>query len=204
MPTSEQILAGLALVANRFLPLAVAWHVSLALAAAALAFGVRPSKRAASVLLVAPLVSVSALAWATSNPFNGVAFACLALALTFIGARLTVTPVVRARAWALALGGSAIVYAWVYPHFLDAHHPATYLIAAPMGLLPCPTLAMVLGIGLGAQGFDSRAWALVTGVAGLFFALFGIIRLGVWLDSGLLVASAAMFVFARRTVKPTS
>jgi hypothetical protein len=186
MPSSEQILAGLALIGNRFLPLAIAWHVVLFLAAAALAFGVRPSRRAAALLLVAPLVCVSALAWMTSNAFNGVAFAILSVMLALIGTRLTSTPETRARIWALVLGGSTLVYAWVYPHFLDAHHPALYLIAAPMGLLPCPTLAMVLGVGLCAQGFGSRARALVAGAAGL------------------LVASSAMFALARRKGKSSS
>lgn len=204
MPSSQQILAGLALVANRFLLLAMAWHAVLVLAAVALSLGVRPSKRVASLLLVAPLVSVSALSWMTLNPFNGAAFASLAVVLALIGARLASTPVVRARGWALVLGGSTLAYAWIYPHFLDAHHPAVYLVAAPMGLLPCPSLAMVLGAGLCAQGFGSRAWALVTGAAGLVFALFGIVRLGVWLDSGLLVASFAMFALARRSVNSTS
>jgi hypothetical protein len=203
MPGSEQILAGLALIANRFLPLAVAWHVVLVLAAAALVLGVRPSNRAAALLLVVPLASVSTLAWTTSSPFNGMTFASISLVLALIGTRVTSTPVARARNWALVLGGSTLVYAWVYLHFLDAHHPALYLIAAPMGLLPCPTLAMVLGAGLCAQGFGSRAWALVTGAAGLFFALFGIVRLGVWLDSGLLVASVATFALARRRLNPT-
>ena len=99
MPEPDQILADLARVANRFLPLAVAWHVALLVAAAALAFGARPGARGASLLLVAPLVSVSALAWTTSNPFNGVVFAALALALTLIGVRLPTGPATRAHGW---------------------------------------------------------------------------------------------------------
>ena len=59
-------------------------------------------------------------------------------------------------------------------------------------------LAMVLGASLCARGFGSRAWCLVTGAAGLFFALFGMLRLGVWLDAGLLVASVATLALAGR------
>jgi hypothetical protein len=44
----------------------------------------------------------------------------------------------------------------------------------------------------------------VTGAAGVFFALFGMVRLGVWLDSGLLVASVAMFALASRRANPAS
>ena len=74
-----------------------------------------------------------------------------------------------------------------------------------MGLLPCPTLATVLGAGLCANGFGSRAWALVTGAAGLFFAAFGVVRLRVWLDAGVLVGSSAMLAIglARRRKRPS-
>ncbi|MBK7401940.1 MAG: hypothetical protein IPJ34_38240 [Myxococcales bacterium] len=163
MPSSLQILAGLALVANRFLPLAVAWHVVVALAAAALALGLRPTQRLAALVLVAPLVSVSALAWTTANPFNGAAFAGLSLGLALLASRLPPSLVTRGPPWALVLGGAALLYAWGYPHFLA--RPALYLVAAPMGLLPCPTLALVLGAGLCAGGFGSRAWCLVSGAA---------------------------------------
>lgn len=196
LPSAEQILADLALVANRFLSLAVAWHVVVIVAAAALALGVRPSKRVAAFLLIAPLVSVSAVSSTTSNPFNGAVFASLSVVLAVVATGVASTPLSRAPAWAISLGASTVAYAWVYPHFLDARPPALYFVAAPMGLLPCPTLALVLGIGLCADGLGSRVWALVMGFAGLFFALFGVLRLGVWLDTGLLIAALATLVIA--------
>ncbi len=199
MPDADTILRGLARVADQFLLLAGVWHLLVAAALAALARGARPTRRTAAALLLAPIASVSALAWLTANPFNAAVFAGLFALLALIAARMQPRPLARAPAWARTLGGLALAYAWVYPHFLASHHPALYLVAAPMGLLPCPTLAMVLGFGLLAQGLGSRAWALLTGAAGLFYALFGALRLGVWLDCGLLVAAAAMLTCAWRT-----
>jgi hypothetical protein len=72
MPTPEQLVQGLSLIANHYLPVAVAWHVVVL--GAVLALGLmqwRPSRRTAVQLLALPTLSVSALSWATGNPFNG-------------------------------------------------------------------------------------------------------------------------------------
>ena len=43
---------------------------------------------------------------------------------------------------------------------------------------------------------DERGGSVVVSIAGLLYALFGMLRLGVWLDAGLLAASVAMLVAA--------
>jgi hypothetical protein len=64
VPDSESILRGLTDVADDFAWLAAVWHAALAAAVAALASGRwRPGRRAASRLLVLPVLSVSLLAW---------------------------------------------------------------------------------------------------------------------------------------------
>jgi hypothetical protein len=95
-----------------------------------------------------------------------------------------------------AFGLASIAYGFVYPHFLADTPAWMYLVAAPVGLVPCPTLATVLGFGLLAGGFGSRAWSTTAGLAGLFYAVFGTLRLGVWLDVGLGVAAVAMLACA--------
>jgi hypothetical protein len=89
LPNASQILHGLSLVANQFLPLALAWHVAITFVIGAIAVGLRPSRRSASLLLVTPLASVSALAWTTGNPFNGAFFASLVVTLDLVGAEGT-------------------------------------------------------------------------------------------------------------------
>src|SRR4029078_8631941 len=79
MPSPEAILSLAATTANEYRMLAIGWQVFLGAILVALLAGRRPSNRFAGYVLVAPLLSVSALAWASGNPFNGATFAALAV-----------------------------------------------------------------------------------------------------------------------------
>lgn len=198
MPSAADILRGLTLIANDFVLLAVGWHAALAVALVAI-FGERwkPSHRNVAVATALPLASVSALAWAHGNPFNGTTFALLSVGVGFVAMRSAPRePIAQGARWPVALGVVTLAYAWAYPHFLESYPAWTYLIAAPVGLVPCPTLGALLGLGLVTGGFRSLAWSVVVSIAGLLYALFGMLRLGVWLDAGLLAASVAMLVAA--------
>lgn len=200
MPGQPEIVEGLSRIANEFLPLAVVWHIVVATVLVALARGAwRPGRRAAAALLALPLLSASAAAWMTGNMFNGALLLVVAGALVIAAAGESPEPARRGPTWAAAVGSAAIAFAWVYPHFLSTHAAWAYLFAAPIGLVPCPTLLLVLGFGLMAGGFGSRMWSLTAAIAGLFYALFGMFRLGVSLDAGLLFASVAMFVAVPRS-----
>ena len=63
MPSAHEILDGLTAVANEWRTLGIVWHVALGTCLLGLLAGWRPSKRLAGALVVAPMVSVSALAW---------------------------------------------------------------------------------------------------------------------------------------------
>src|SRR3954447_14312887 len=93
MPSPETILSLAATTANEYRTLAIGWHVFLGTILVALLAGWRPSNRCAGYVLVAPLFSVSALAWASGNPFNGATFAALALLLIGFATRLSTEPV---------------------------------------------------------------------------------------------------------------
>lgn len=136
MPTSTEILAGLTALANDWRSLAIAWHLFFGAVLLGVVAGWRPSRRLAGVLLAAPLASVSVLAWAAGNPFNGTAFAILSLGLAALAARLRADPI-RIGPPALAVPGALLVaFGWVYPHFLQAGSWIAYVYAAPLGLLP--------------------------------------------------------------------
>lgn len=64
--------------------------------------------------------------------------------------------------------------------------------------MPCPTLSIVIGLSLVVGGLDSRAWTLLLGISGLFYGLFGVLRLGVTIDLvlflGALLAVLVIFV----------
>lgn len=190
MPTSEEILAGVAAIVREGWPVAIAWHIALALVLVMLLRGWRPSRRLAQSLLALPLVSVSAFAFAFGNPFNGTLFALAAGALVVLARGRD--EVVRATAWQWWMGIALLVYGWLYPHFLDGN-PLAYLYAAPVGLIPCPTLSIVIALAL-LGGLARRAWGGVAAALGLFYGAFGIVRLGVVLDVGLLAGACALTV----------
>jgi hypothetical protein len=151
-------------------------------------------------LLAAPLVSVAALAFAYGNPFNGLVFAATAAALLLFSITAEVARVAAGPAWAALLGGAMIAYAWSYPHFLHTGSPYVYLFAAPVGLVPCPSLALAIGFALLGGGVERRA-AGVLAVLGLTYGIIGVARLGVLLDLGLLVGAVALAVLAIQLVR---
>jgi len=87
MPTPADILAGLTAIANGWRSIAVAWHLLLAACLLGLIRGWRPSRHLAGMLMTLPLVSVSALARAAGNPFNGAVFGALSLAFAGLAPR---------------------------------------------------------------------------------------------------------------------
>ncbi|ATJ82465.1 hypothetical protein ACFPTY_05680 [Halomonas beimenensis] len=193
MPTQDQILSGLAMIANRWTMLAIAWHGYFALLLLGLWFRRFPDRRAMALSLTLPLLSVSALAWWQGNPFNGAVFLVGAGALAACGMRSSASCIRLGPPWARFLGLGVVLFGWVYPHFLDTASPLAYLYAAPLGLVPCPTLSAVIGVTLVANGLDSRPWVGLLGGMGLFYGLFGAVYLGVALD-WVLLASALLLL----------
>jgi hypothetical protein len=195
MPSPEQILNSLTAVANQWWLLAAAWHVYFAVLAIGLLIGTRPSKRVAGILLALPLLSVSVLAWTAANPFNGLLFGLVGIALIVLALRLPNERIQVGPAWAVGAGVLMFVFGWVYPHFLDTFPPLAYLYAAPTGLVPCPTLSIVIGLALIVEGLGARTWTTVLGITGIFYGLFGALRLGVGIDI-VLLAGAILVLLA--------
>ena len=202
MPTSEQILSSLRDIANQWQLLAVLWHIYFAVLAVGLLVGMRPSKRLGGFLLGLPLLSVSALAWASANPFNGILCALAGIALLAIALRLPADQVHVAPGWVVSAGVLLFLFGWFYPHFLDTSSLVPYFYAAPTGLVPCPTLSIVIGLSLMVGGFDSRAWSLILGATGIFYGIFGALRLGVTMDLVLLLG-ALLTVLVLFVPRPT-
>ncbi len=205
MPPADVILTALSRTANDWLALAIAWHVLLGAMVGALFSGWRPPHRSGGMLLATPVVSVSALAWSSGNPFNGIMFAALGVAMVSLARRLEPQPVRIAPSLPLVAGSLAIAFAWCYPHFLRAETWAVFLYAAPLGLVPCPTLAAVIGMTMVLGIYRSMSWTLVLIAWGLLYGGMGVYGLGVDLDYGLLGATtllACCAFGARRTWRP--
>lgn len=194
MPETQEILTHLTQIANGALPLAIAWHVVVLLVIVAFGLGWRPSKRLAAALLVGPVASVSAIGFAYGSPFNAVLFAVLGVFLLSQALRISVDHVELGRPWALGLGVLMVAFGLVYPHFLRTGSALLYLVGAPTGVLPCPTLAVVIGFSLVTGGFGTRAGTIALAAAGVFYGLFGVVRLEVQLDYALLLGAVTLLV----------
>jgi hypothetical protein len=196
MPSVPAILSHLTAVANDAAVMAVVWHIIIAAAVVALSFGWRPSRRLAGVLLAAPVASAATVAFAFRNPFNGTILAILALALVGLACRFRSGHVVRGSLWMTAAGTFMVAFGLFYPHFLTTQSALAYLYAAPTGLIPCPTVSVIIGFALIAGGLRTRAWSLVLGTFGLFYGVFGVVRLHVLLDVPLVLGAVALIVVA--------
>lgn len=196
MPGPQTILDQLTLASNRAADLAIAWHVAIALAIAALILGWRPSRRAAGVALSGPIASASTVAFAVGNWFNGLVLGALAVALILLALRLGRERAERGPLAATAIGTVMIAFAAFYPHFLVGRTPVAYLYAAPTGLIPCPTLSLAIGFALLGGGLGAPSWSIVLGAVGLFYGLFGVARLGVPLDILLVVGAATLLTLS--------
>lgn len=194
MPTPEFILKGLIAIANDWRALAIFWHIYFAIFALGLVSGVRPDRRLAGLLLTLPLVSVSLLAWISANPFNGLLFALSSLTMLIITIRLPREDVQIFSAWTVTVGTAMTMFGWLYPHFLETQSFLPYVFAAPTGLIPCPTLSIVIGLSLVLNSLGSRAWAIALGVMGVFYGFFGAIYLGVSLDWILLLGAIGLLL----------
>lgn len=198
MPSPAEILSGLAGIANTWWPIAAAWHVVIGPFLVALIAGWLPTRRWMSLILSAPLASVSLFAWLAGNPFNGAVFATATLVLAAIGQRLPHLSVKRAREPLAALGITVVAFGCFYPHFLENSSISRYLYAAPTGLVPCPTLSISVGFALIFGGLQSRIWSIGLATLGLFYGAYGLLRLDVTLDIGLVGAAAVLLAVGLR------
>lgn len=199
MPTTDEILVGLSTIANDWRLLAIFWHGYFAALVFGHFAGLRLKGRLFGILLAVPLLSVSALAWTHGNPFNGFFFALTGIALIGIAARIENERLSIAPMRLTIPGALLILFGWVYPHFLQNIGPAAYLYSAPTGLIPCPTLSIIIGFTLVLRGLGSRAWCLVLSAVGLFYGAFGASRLEVTIDWILFIGALATVYLAFST-----
>ena len=202
MPTPEEILNGLALASNKFLFLSIAWHLVVIMFIALLIAGKRPSKKAIALGLIALFLSVSIVAMLVSNPFNGAMFLLASILFIYFSWKMPEENVTVKWDYVSLTGVVMIVFGYVYPHFLEGTGMYKYLYAAPLGLIPCPTLSVFIGFTLLFHGFYSKKWMLGAALIGLFYGIFGVLRLKVYLDVGLIAGAFLLLLYAFTLKKP--
>ena len=192
MATAAEISDQLKNISNELAWLALLFHVFILLFLILLFKGLRMKKRLLGILLSLPLLSVSLIAWMYGNPFNGIVFLGFFLLLFFFSLSSKEGFSETTRGWQFAAAVVMIGLGWFYPHFLDRSY--LYLFAAPTGLIPCPTLSLVIGFALLFNGLNSCRWSITLAVISLFYGLFGAFKLHVFIDIVLTAGAVALFV----------
>ena len=154
MPSSAEILAGAAQAARESIAFAAAWHLAVLAAAIGLVRGLRPSRRRAALAIAILVFSPAWVAWRFGNPFNSTVLAAVSGALFVLALRLGEAPVQSGAPWSRIAGLLLLALGWFYPHFLEDR--ALYAVAAPLGVLPCPTLCAAAGLKIGRASCRER------------------------------------------------
>jgi hypothetical protein len=194
MPKAEEILEGLLSISNKNKVFAILWHVIFYLFIAYLICGYVLSNRIFGMLLALPLLSVATFAWMAKNPFNGILFTIMAILIFIFG--WNASPVsISFSSFPFKLAGIFMIFfGLVYPHFIQTSSIIKYLYLSPAGIIPCPTLSVLTGFVILYNGFGSQPISLVFIVSGLFYSIFGTLRLKVYLDLFLLFGTLILLV----------
>lgn len=201
MPKTEEIINGLHSITNQYSAFAIFWHVAFYLLIAFLIAKWQPSNRLFAMLICLPLLSVAVFAWIYGNPFNGTLFLILSILMMIFGYRLQPGNISLSSFPFYLIGIIMIIFGLAYPHFIETGSFIKYLYASPVGLIPCPTLSIIIGFVLLYNGFGSQTITLTLVVFGLFYAVFGVLKLAVYLDLFLLFCSIALLVKYITTIK---
>ena len=192
MPKTQEIIEGLQAITAGNTLLAVIWHVAIYGLIVALILGWTPSNKLSALVICIPVVSVAVLAWTHGNPFNGSLFVVLAILLLIFSLKASSQPITYSQLTFLIIGIMMVAFAVVYPHFLETSSITKYLYASPVGLIPCPTLSLIIGFALILNCFSSNAITLTLIIFGLFYGIFGVLKLAVYLDIGLIVGTLTL------------
>lgn len=194
MPKTEEILSGLQGIVNNYSSIAIVWHVVLYALIVALLARWLPTSRLFILMMCLPVLSVAIMAFIQGNPFNGGLFSILAVLVFIFGLRAAGEPVQTSSLVFMVIGILMIVFGLVYPHFVSEGSFVRYLYASPVGLIPCPTLSLLIGFLLLYNGFGSQSVTLTFVIFGLFYGIFGALKLGVYLDIFLIFGSVSLLV----------
>lgn len=202
MPTGSEIVAQNGLIANAAVTLAIVWHAALLVIALGLALRWRPSQRHAARLVALLPASAAVTAAIFGNPFNALLLGALAIVLAIAAQGSSRAEPVKLAPLVAVLPGVLLLAAGVwYPEFLTLS-PRWYLVAAPLGVLPCPTLYAAVGLAL-IFNLGGRLWGDALALVALFYGVTGVARLDVRFDLGL-IAGALVLATLRFLYRPRS
>jgi hypothetical protein len=194
MLKSEDILNGLQSIVNDYSTVAIIWHAVFYILIAAFIAKWEPSNKIFGLIISLPLLSVAILAWTTGNPFNGTMFSIATILILIFGLKANSQPINYSQLTFMIAGILMIIFGLIYPHFIKPDSILKYLYASPAGLIPCPTLSIIIGFLLLYNGFGSQPITLTLIVLGLFYGIFGVLKLAVYLDLFLLFGTITLLI----------
>jgi hypothetical protein len=192
MIKAQDILTGLHAIANNYKSYAIIWHVIFYVFIIALIARWVPSNKLIAALTCIPIISVALFAWITGNPFNGIMFSVLAILILIFGLKASIQPINQSQLPFFIIGILMIAFGLLYPHFIETNSIVKYSYASPVGLIPCPTLSILIGFILLYNGFGSKSITLLFISFGLFYGFFGVLKLNVKLDIILILGTLAL------------
>ena len=192
MPSANELVADLRTIANEWRAVATAWHLFLAVLLTSLYAGWRPSVRLFLPMLVMPVIGVAVVTGLAGQAFNSGVFAMLALTLGALAFTRADDQIRFGTAYAVSIGAALVAFGAVYPHFVDVDTWLDYTYAAPLGVIPCPTLAVLIGVSLMLNSGISPAWSWVLVAASLFYGTIGVVWFGITIDALLFAGAVAL------------
>ncbi len=193
MPNAQEIKDGLQAIVNNNSRFAMIWHAVFYIVIMALMANWDPTNRLFVLFLSIPVLSVAVFAWLSGNPFNGTLFSLMTVLIFIFGLQSPAQPLSTSPLPFRIAGILMIVFGLVYPHFLRSHSILKYLYASPVGLIPCPTLSVLIGFVLLFNGFAPSVTLIFIGF-GLFYGIFGVLKLAVYLDLFLVFGTITLLV----------
>ena len=194
MPKTLDILNTLWSIVTNYSAFASMGHAAIYLLLAFVITVWHPSNKILILLLNLPILSVAIFAWLSGNPFNGTFFSILTILAFIFGLRASANPISFSNLPFLIAGIIMVVFGLVYPHFINADSFIKYLYASPVGLIPCPTLSLIIRFALIFNGFGSQSITISLTAFGLFYGIFGVLKLAVHIDLFLLFGTLTLLI----------
>jgi hypothetical protein len=170
---------------------------------AALFVSWKPTNRSMILLVSSLLMSVSMFAGLEGNFFNAFVFSFLVLMSIYSAIRSKAGVIQGDRSWPDIAGLVLIVFGFVYPEFIVTGSTLEYAYLAPTGLIPCPTLSIVIGFALLYKGFMAPRWSVAISIAGIFYGVIGVFFLGMYIDWFLVAGSVLLMLNTFWLSKPS-
>lgn len=190
----EKILTYLTFVPNQTLWLNALNHLLVISSLLFLIFGKTEKTKRLVVdgIICLLFTSIVAVAVAYGNPFHAITMGLLAVfaGIEFWQGKNEFTPLKINTRSIIALLSICIGF-W-YPEFVEANSLAL-LLFSPVGIVPCPTLLVVLGLLTLAYPRVNKTQYTITALMGAFYGITGVFQLKVMLDLPIIIIVAYAF-----------